>query len=371
MSNVHWLKTVLTLVVFAALGVVGWFVFQKTLVQRSLPEGLIQANGRMEGETHAVATKIAGKVVRILAKEGDTVKAGDVLAVLDDSQIRERVQQASFALASAKARLEATQTGYRLLEKEIPLGIDRAKAAKAHAEALLAKAAAAEKQSARDAERYARLAEEGTIGRQKSEHALLALASARSDRESAESGVIQARKLLEDALLGPSRLQAKAEELNAVAALTQQAEAALAEARSIENDLSVCAPIDGVVTVKTVNPGEVVASGAPLFSMIDMDALYLKVYVPEKEIGKLRRRLAARIYIDALPDTPFDGIVTYIASRAEFTPKEVQTPDERVKLVYAVKIALDHNTGHRLTPGIPADAVIRWKDNVTWAKPVW
>lgn len=371
MSNFKWLKTVLTLVALTALGVAGWFLFQKNLMQHSLPEGLIQANGRMEGETHVVATKMAGKVIRTLAKEGDMVKAGDVLAVLDDSQVRERVQQAVFALASAKARLEATQTSYSLLEKEIPLGIDRARAAKAHADAVLAKAAAAESQSARDAERYGRLAEEGTIGRQKSEHALLALASARSDRESAESAATQAQKLLEDALLGPSRLQARAEEIKAVAAQMRQAEAALAEARSIENDLSVRAPIDGVITVKTVNPGEVVASGAPLFSMIDLDALYLKVYVPEKEIGKLRRGLSARIYMDALPDTPFDGTVTYIASRAEFTPKEVQTPDERVKLVYAVKIALDRNPGHRLTPGIPADAIIRWKDDAEWAKPVW
>ncbi|WP_028323205.1 HlyD family secretion protein [Desulfatirhabdium butyrativorans] len=371
MSNIKLFKTVFPIMVLAALGVAGWFFYQRNHIQRSLPEGLIQANGRIEGETHVVATKIAGKIVRMLAKEGDAVKAGDILAVLDDSQIRERVQQASFALASAKARLEASQSAYRLLEREIPLGIDRARAAKAHAEALLAKAVAAERQSARDAERYARLAEEGTIGRQKSEHAWLALTSARSDRDSAESGVTQARKLLEDALLGPSRLQAKAEELKAVAALTQQAEAALAEARSIETDLSVRAPIDGIVTVKTVNAGEVVASGAPLFSMIDLDALYLKVYVPEKQIGKLRRGLSARIFIDAIPDAPFDGTVTYIASRAEFTPKEVQTPDERVKLVYAVKIALDHNPGHRLTPGIPADAVIRWKEDAAWSKPVW
>lgn len=197
------------------------------------------------------------------------------------------------------------------------------------------------------------------------------MASARSDRESAESGVTQARKLLEDALLGPSRLQAKAEELKAVAALMQQTEAALAEIRSIENDLSVRSPIEGVITVKSINPGEVVASGTPLYSVIDLDALYLKVYVPEKEIGKLRRGLSARIYIDALPETPFDGTVTYIASRAEFTPKEVQTPDERVKLVYAVKVALNRNLGHRLTPGIPADAIIRWKDDAAWVKPLW
>lgn len=367
----RWLKILLFLLVLSVLGTGGWFLFRKTLMPRTLPDGLIQANGRIEGETYGVATKIAGKVVRVMVAEGDAVHDGDILAVLDESPIRERVQQAASTLAAAKAKLEASQTAYRLLEREIPLAIERAKAARTHAQALLAKAEAAERQAARDADRYNRLVEEGSIGRQKGEHALLALASARSDRQSAESGIVQAQKMLEDALLGPSRLQARAEEIRAVEAQVGQAEGALAEARSFEADLTIRAPISGIITVKSVNPGEVVAAGTPLFSLVDLDDLYLKAYIPEKEIGKLRRGLPARIWIDALPDTPFEGTITFIASRAEFTPKEVQTPDERVKLVYAVKIAVDLNPDHRLTPGIPADSVIRWKDGASWAKPIW
>ena len=367
----RWLKTILLLLFLSVLGTGGWYLFRKTWMPRTLPDGLIQANGRIEGETNGVATKIAGKIVRVTVAEGDAVRAGDIMAVLDDRPVRERVQQAVSALSSIKAKLEASQAAYRLLEKEIPLSIERAKAARSHAQALLAKAEAAERQAARDADRYSRLAEEGSIGRQKSEHALLALASARSDRQSAESGLIQAQKVLEDALLGSSRLQAKADEIRAVEAQVAQAEAALAEVRSIEADLTVRAPVSGIVTVKSVNPGEVVAAGTPLFTMVNLDDLYLKAYVPEKEIGKLRRGLPARIWIDALPDTPFEGTITFIASRAEFTPKEVQTPDERVKLVYAVKIAVDRNPEHRLTPGIPADTVIRWKDEASWVKPIW
>jgi len=97
----------------------------------------------------------------------------------------------------------------------------------------------------------------------------------------------------------------------------------------------------------------------------------LKVYVPEIEIGKVRLGLPARIYTDAFPDKPFPATLRYIASQAEFTPKEVQTADERVKLVYAVKLYLDENPDHRLTPGLPADAVIRWQENAPWAKPRW
>jgi HlyD family secretion protein len=118
-----------------------------------------------------------------------------------------------------------------------------------------------------------------------------------------------------------------------------------------------------------VDVGEVVAAGAPLLELVDLDRLYLKVYVPEVQIGKLRLDLPARIYTDAFPDQPFDATLRYIASKAEFTPKEVQTQDERVKLIYAVKLYLKENPDHRLTPGLPADAIIRWKDDVDWAKP--
>lgn len=113
------------------------------------------------------------------------------------------------------------------------------------------------------------------------------------------------------------------------------------------------------------------AAGAPLLELVDLDHLYLKVYVPEVQIGKLRLDLPARIYTDAFPDQPFEATVRYIASKAEFTPKEVQTPDERVKLIYPVKLYLTANPDHRLTPGLPADAVIRWREDVAWVKPRW
>ena len=88
-------------------------------------------------------------------------------------------------------------------------------------------------------------------------------------------------------------------------------------------------------------------------------------------IGKVRLGLPARVYTDAFPDEPLSATVRYIAAQAQFTPKEVQTPDERVKLVYAVKLYLDANPQHRATPGLPADAVIRWKEGAPWARPRW
>ena len=148
-----------------------------------------------------------------------------------------------------------------------------------------------------------------------------------------------------------------------------QAYAVLDEAESVLKDLTITAPTSGTVTTRMVDVGEVIKDGTPLLELVDLDHLYLKVYVPEVQIGKLRLDLPARIYTDAFPDQPFEATVRYIASKAEFTPKEVQTPDERVKLIYAVKLYLTANPDHRLTPGLPADAIVRWKEDVAWAKP--
>lgn len=356
--------------VILALGAGAYLGVKKLVVSSSLPEGLIQANGRIEGETHIVATKTAGRIMKILASEGDQVKSDQILAELDDSQIRAKTNQAESGLNVAKARLEASVTALDLLKKEVPLSVEKAEAGLRHAKAVLSKARAAEAQAARDAQRFRALAKEGTIGRQKSEQADLAGKAAKSDLESAESGLMQAERQLSEARLGNERIKAKEEELKAVIAQKEQAEAALAEARSVLSDLSVKAPASGIIMTKISNPGEVVTPGSPLFTMTDLDGLFLKVYAPENEMGKLKLGLKAQVFVDSMPDKPFEGTVRYISSKAEFTPKEVQTQDERVKLVYAVKIFLDKNPGHSLTPGIPADAVIKWKEGTEWARPV-
>ena len=117
--------------------------------------------------------------------------------------------------------------------------------------------------------------------------------------------------------------------------------------------------------------GEVVAAGSPIVDLVDLDHLFLKVYVPESVLGHLRLGLPARLTLDTQPDVPVPARVTFIAARAEFTPKEVQTVDERVKLTFAVKLQADDNRQRRLLPGMPADAVIRWKDDVPWQRPRW
>jgi HlyD family secretion protein len=356
------------LVLLLVLAAAAWWLWLRT---PPLPEGLIQANGRIEGDHFVVAGKVPGKVAELLAREGDSVERGKVLLRLDDAQVRDKVDQARQAVAALQAQVHAAQTGISVARKDLPLAIQTAEANLTHVRAQLASARSSAEQAARDAERFRRLAETGTVDRHRYEQMALASEVAANQARSAEEAVRVAERQLAQARLGDERLSAKADEVKALAAQLDQARAGLAEAESVRADLTIAAPSSGIITQRLVNVGEVAAAGAPLFDIVDLDRLYLQVYVPEKDIGKVRLGLPARIYTDALPNEPLAATVRYIAAQAQFTPKEVQTPDERVKLVYEVRLYLDANPQHRATPGLPADAVIRWKQEAPWARPQW
>lgn len=359
-----------TVIIITAL-IAAYFAYRQWVAGNILPEGLIQANGRIEGDQISIASKAAGRVLRMQVREGDAVTPGQVLAQLDDAQITAKVNQAKAATNVLKEQVQAAQTAIEVLKKEVPLAVDGSAAAVAQARAETDKAEAAWRQAQRDALRYRELLARGTMNKQRSEQADLALNAASNDLNASRNAFTRTEKQHADAQLGWDRVKAKEDELHALEAQLEQTKAALTEAESVLADHTLAAPSAGVIMTRVREPGEVISAGAPLYDMVDLDRLYLKVYVPEVRIGKLRLGLPARIYTDAFPDQPFGATVRYISSRAEFTPKEVQTPDERVKLVYAVKLYLDGNPEHRLTPGLPADAVVRWKEGVEWTKPRW
>lgn len=301
-------KAAALLLVLAALSVGAYYGWEYWTARTRMPEGLLIVNGRLEGDHVTVASKVAGRIVRLLAREGDTVSDGQVLAELDDVQVRARLDQVRHAVAALEAQLQAARANLA--------------------------------QASRDAQRYRSLAETGTVDRYKREQADTALAVTTSQVAALEAQLAEAR-------------------------------AAVVEAESVLTDLTIRAPGSGTITTRVANVGQVLGPGMALFDIVNLDALYLKAYVPEIDIGKLRLGLAAQVYTDAFPDTAFPATVRYVASRAEFTPKEVQTVDERVKLVYATKLYLDGNPDRRLSPGLPADAVVRWQDGVAWVKPRW
>jgi len=302
------MKRFIILSVIVLTSAAGYMAYMNWIYEAPLPEGLIQANGRIEGDRVIVSSKFAGRVSKLFVREGDTVTQDQTLLQLDDVQTKARVDQANEGVMALEAQLQAAQ--HKL------------------------------EQAQRDLNRMRDLTATGT--------------ATQHEQEKAE--------LLWDVA---------GDQLAAINAQLSQARAKQAEAESVLADLTLKAPADGTVSTRMVDGGEVVGAGTPLLCLVNMDRLYLKVYIAEADIGKVRRGLPARIYTDALPDQYFDATVRYIASQAEFTPKEVQTPDERVKLVYAVKLYLNENPEHRLTPGLPADAVIRWQEDTPWAKPRW
>lgn len=362
-------RTVLVVALILIVVTAGVYAVQRFVVSRGLPEGLIQANGRIEGDHITIASKFAGRVQELLVREGATVRAGQVLVHLDDVQTRMRVEQARRGFEALESQVQSAHASLAVLNLEVPLAIETADAGIASARAAVDRARAVEDEARRDVERMRPLIAEQAVSQQQLDQAEARWSVAKSELTAAQSGLTQAVKELAQAELGWKRIRAKETEVAALERQRDQAEAALNEVQSILDDLTITAPTSGTITTRMVDTGEVVVAGTPLLELVDLDRLYLKVYVPEAQIGKLRLDLAARIYTDAFPDQPFDATVRYIASKAEFTPKEVQTPDERVKLIYAVKLYLKDNPDHRLTPGLPADAVIRWKDDVAWAKP--
>lgn len=362
-------QSIVVAALVVALGGGGYVALDQWTKSRGVPDGLIQANGRIEGDHVTVASKFPGRIQELLAREGTTVTVGQVLIRLDDSQARARLDQARHAVESLEAQVQAAHTTLAVLNLDVPLAIERAEAEVAKAKDDVAKARSVEKEARSDALRFKELAAKDEASIQQREQAAMRWEVAQKEINSSRSSLTQATKELAQAELGWKRIHAKEADVTALERQRDQADALLDEAESVLKDLTITAPTSGTVTTRMVDVGEVVAAGAPLLELVDLDRLYLKVYVPEVLIGKLRLDLPARIYTDAFPDQPGEATVRYIASKAEFTPKEVQTSDERVKLIYAVKLYLAANPDHRFTPGLPADAIIRWREDVAWVKP--
>jgi len=360
-------------IIFALLTLVlagsGYVALDRWVLNQRLPDGLIQVNGRIEGDHVTVASKFPGRIQELLAREGATVTQGQVLIRLDNSQTAARVQQAKHAAEAMEAQVQAAHTTLAVLNLDVPLAIERADAQVAKAKHAVDKAISVEREAYGDAQRFKELAAKDEASIQQRDQAVMRWEVAQKEIASSRSALTQAIKELAQAELGWKRIRAKESDVSAWESQRDQAYAVLDEAESVLRDLTITAPTSGTVTTRMIDIGEVVAAGAPLLEIVDLDHLYLKVYVPEVQIGKLRLDLPARIFTDAFPDQPFDATIRYIASKAEFTPKEVQTPDERVKLIYAVKLYLTANPDHRLTPGLPADAIVRWKEHVAWVKP--
>jgi len=336
---------------------------------RATPSGLLQINGRIEGDQIAVAPKAAGRIAELLVREGDEVKAGQLLARLTDEAVDARQAQALAGAAAQQAQALALETSAALLQSETAVQLASAQAGLAAARADLGRTQAAALQEERDLERMRDLAARGFVGPQAVERSELTLRSSREQQAAAQAAVARAEQALRDAELGPQRVRARLAEASSMRAQATAAEARVREAATQIADLTVSAPLTARVSNRYANAGEVIAAGTPIFGLTDLANVYLKGYVPEPMIGRIRLGQAAQIWTDAWPEAPFEARVGYIAARAQFTPKEVQTRDERTKLVYEVRLYPLADPGGKLLPGQPADGMIRHDETAAWQRP--
>jgi len=316
------------LILVAALAVTAWLVFGG-----SEPTDVLTASGTVEAREADLGFQAGGRLAAVHAAEGERVAAGQLLAMLDTAELAARRGAAAAQEDAAAAALAEVQRGTRPEERR------QAEAALQAAEARLAEAVRAH-------QRAERLHAGGATSQEALERAATAAEVARTVRD-------QAAEQLQVARTGPRQ-----ERIDAAAAQHRQAQAALEQVDAALDNALIRAPFAGVVTVRHREEGEAVGPGQPVLTVMDPQDRWVRIYVAEDRVGRVALGQAARITVDSYPERTYEGRVTFIASQAEFTPRNVQTPEERVKLVYAVKVSVTGDAAGQLKPGMPADVTL-------------
>ena len=289
-------------------------------------------SGNVEVTEANIGFKIPGRVVERPVDEGYKVKTGDLLARLDSAEPASVVKQNEAALQEAETRLAELKAGSRRQE------IEQAKALVSAQEAELIRIR-------KDYERAEVLYKNGAISAAQYDGAK----SAYDNRKALLKNASEALSLVKE---GPRQ-----EDIKMAGHRVEQLKATLATARERLNDTAIYAPFVGVILRKNVELGETVAQGTPIFTLGDLDNPWIKVYVKEDKLGLVKIGQKATITTDSYKGKTYEGTVSYISSEVEFTPKTVQTQEERVKLVFGVKVSVKNNNWD-LKPGMPADVRI-------------
>ncbi|RMF22516.1 MAG: HlyD family efflux transporter periplasmic adaptor subunit [Cyanobacteria bacterium J083] len=362
-------------------------------------ESSLQLSGRIEGYETDVGTKVAGRVESVSVREGNEVSQGQILVKLDDEEVEAQLEGVKAELIAAQKREKQAQLQIDVLQSKIRQAelnlqqtteetagrIEEAKANLAATQAQLVKAQAALKEARSELnlakverDRYQQLLEDGAVpqdtfdqAQTRWEKAQANLELQKAEVDAARKQVIAAQGILQQAQTSRLNPEISSAELDSLRKQLIQAESQLevaqseiakvkAQQKEIEarlGYLNIVSPIAGVVIARSVEPGEVVTTGKTLLSLIDLNNVYLRGYIPEGEIGKVRVGQKARVYLDSYPDRPFNAKVTEIDTQASFTPENIYFPEDRVKQVFGVKLDIENPDGFA-KPGMPADAEI-------------
>ncbi len=294
---------------------------------------IVHLNGRIEASLVDLAPKVSGRVVEVLVREGDRVKAGDLLARLDLGETALAVERDREGLRSAEARYDDLASGSR-----------RAEIAGAEADVRDKKAAA--DLARRELERQNMLLQH-KVGTPRDQD------RAKTELERAESALKASQERLKMTVEGSRRNQTDQARFEADRAKVQ-----LKQSETVAKEAEIRAPADAVVLHRIAEPGLLLAAGQPALTLAFADRLYVRTFVPETKLGRVRTGQKAKVSVDAFPGKTFDAVVAEISPNAEFTPKAVETKTERVNLVYAAKVDLVAGWKEPLVPGQPANVAV-------------
>ena len=381
-------------VIFILLAVAGAAIWAYRGMNRQ-PSNRIVVSGNIELTEVNIAFKTAGRLVERTVDEGDPVKKGQVIARLDRDQLLAQQARETAGLQSSDDQLAQARTSLEWQRANTAADIEQRQADLAAAEARLAelkngsrpqekldaKAAVDAAQSQVDRTRrdwdraqvlhknddistaqydQYRTAWENADATLKSarEREALVLAGPRVEQINAQSALVeQKRAAVKMAEVNSLEIKRREQELSTRKAEIGRSKASLALIDSQIDDTTAISPVDGVVLVKSADVGEVLAPGTSVVTVGDIDHPWLRGYINETDLAKVKLGSKAKVTTDSYPGKVYDGRVTFISSQAEFTPKQIQTQQERVKLVYRIKIEID-NPKHELKSNMPADAEI-------------
>lgn len=359
-------------------------------------------SGTIEAEEFPIVAEVGGMVTSVQTEEGSTVEKGQVLAEIDKRSYKIAVKEAEAVLEQATARLEEAKAGSRdsaiqkgmagvqqadanirlaqARKKQADAGIARAREQLTQAESQLKGAEQTLLYQQRRVQEATALYEKGAISRKDLEAQSEAASQAQTQYNQLAAQVAQAqagyRSAQEDtaaaiAQTGTAQAQEAGAQadlellkegstdytIRALLAAQQQAQAKLDQAMLQAEKAQITAAANGVLLRSSIEQGEVAKVGATLFTMMKADRLKLVVYIPEAQLNRVQKGQEAGIQVDAYPGEVFKGRISAISEKAEFTPKNVQTPEERTKLVFAVTIQITEGL-EKLKPGMPADVVL-------------
>ncbi len=316
MSSAHRPSSLLVIPLVLALLAVAAFGYWQSHKSR-LPEGLSMANGRLESTEVQIASKTPGRLAQVLVNEGERVRKGQLLARLDTRTLEAQRSQAQAEVLRAQLTLTAAEANVQLRISEHRL-------------------------AAQELKRTTELFQRHYASRQ-----LL-------DQQ-------QSRLETSDAAVNAAQAQ-----VGALHAAIGAAQAQVAQLASEIDDSSLLAPIDGIIQLRLAEPGEVLGAGGRVLLMIDDSDQYMNLYLPAAQAGALTIGDEARVLLDALPEQALPAKITFVAAKSQFTPKEVETRDERQKLVFRVKLRLtDPAAVPQAKPGMPGTGYVR-SNAVAW-----